>query len=113
METTVAYRQIVMEALQEHAEFRNRADQDGIVAQLLFDKERDQYMIVDAGWLRYKRIRTIVVFVRIVEGKIWVEEDWTEYGIANEFVARGVPHHDIVLGFKHPEVRPLTDFAVA
>ena len=102
----------IMTVLEEHADFRNRADQDGISSLLLFDQSRDQYMVVDTGWLNYQAVRTIVLFVRIIDGKIWIEEDWTEYGIADKLVECGIPHNSIVLGFKHPELRPFTDFAV-
>jgi len=43
----------------------------------------------------------------------WIEQDWTEKGIATELLESGVPNEDIVLGFRHPERRPLTEFAVA
>ncbi len=45
--------------------------------------------------------------------KIWIEQDWTENGIATELLEAGVPNEDIVLGFRHPERRPLTEFAAA
>ncbi|MFN9648942.1 MAG: element excision factor XisI family protein, partial [Pseudanabaena sp.] len=53
------------------------------------------------------------VYVRIRDQKFWIEEDWTEVGIANELIALGVPKEDIVLGFHSPQMRPYTDFAVA
>ncbi|MBV7334508.1 XisI protein [Chloroflexi bacterium TSY] len=46
-------------------------------------------------------------------GKIWIEIDWTEEGIATELVAAGVPKEDIVLAFHHPSMRQYTEFAVA
>ncbi|WP_375340346.1 element excision factor XisI family protein [Okeania sp.] len=33
-------------------------------------------------------------------------------GVDNELVNLGVPHHQIVLAFKTPEGRKITDFAV-
>lgn len=42
-----------------------------------------------------------------------MEEDWTEEGVATHFLTAGIPKEQIVLGFKHPEIRPYTDFAVA
>lgn len=54
-----------------------------------------------------------MVYLRIREGKIWVEEDWTKQGVVNDLLAAGVPHEDIVLGFQHPSKRPLTEFANA
>ena len=56
---------------------------------------------------------TTTLHVRLKEGKVWVEEDMTEEGIANYWVKAGVPKEDIVLAFQHPSMRPLTEFAVA
>ena len=47
----------------------------------------------------------------IVRGKIWVEVDETEEGIATQFLRAGVPREDIVLAFHPPELRHLTEFA--
>ena len=37
----------------------------------------------------------------------------SEGEILRELEEAGVPKHDIVLGFRHPDVRPLTEYAVA
>ena len=54
-----------------------------------------------------------LIHVDIIDGKIWVQRDGTEVGVANEFVEAGVPKEQIVLGFKSPERRKDTKFAVA
>lgn len=59
------------------------------------------------------RITGITVYVRIRDGKIWIEEDWTENGIATDIVRAGVPKEDIVLPFHEPKMRQYTDFALA
>ena len=46
-------------------------------------------------------------------GKIWIEEDMTEDGLATELVEAGVPKEDIVLAFNPPDRRHLTDYAAA
>jgi len=45
--------------------------------------------------------------------KIWIQQDGTEVGIANQLVDLGVPKQDIVLGFDPPNLRKYTDFAVS
>jgi hypothetical protein len=52
-----------------------------------------------------------VIHVDIKDGKIWIQCDFTEEGVANELVELGVPKTDIVLGFRSPYVRQFTDFA--
>jgi len=80
---------------------------------LAFDEKRDQYLWFQVGWQQNKRIKGMTVHIQIKNNKIWIEEDWTEEGIANELLKEGVPQSDIVLAFHHLDDRPLTDFAVA
>jgi len=47
------------------------------------------------------------------DGKIWVQYDDSEEGIATDLPAAGVPRQDIVLGFRPPELRQYTEFAVS
>ncbi len=79
----------------------------------VFDRRGDSYLIVREGWDESDRILTFVVFIEIINGKIVIQEDWTEHGIARDLEAAGVPKSEIVLGFQPPEVRPLTGYAVA
>jgi XisI protein len=55
----------------------------------------------------------MTVYVRIRDRKFWIEEDWTEEGIANDLVQAGVPREDIVLAFHEPKMRQHTGFATA
>ncbi len=54
----------------------------------------------------------MVIHVDIRDGKIWIQHDGTEEGIANDLMAAGVPQSDIVLGFHPPSERAYTPFAV-
>lgn len=51
--------------------------------------------------------------IDILDGKVWIQRDGTEYGIARELEKAGIPKHHIVLGFHTPDVRPFTEYAVA
>lgn len=64
------------------------------------------------GWDEQKRVYGFVIHVDIKDGKVWIQRDRTEAGVANELVAAGVPKEDIVLAFQAPYVRQFTDFAV-
>ena len=78
---------------------------------LAFDEERDQYLWFRSGWDGKKRLRHITMYLRIKEGKIWVEEDWTNLCVVDDLLAAGISKGDIVLGFHHPSKRGLTEFA--
>jgi hypothetical protein len=53
-----------------------------------------------------------LIHIQIKHQKIWIEQDETEIGIANELVEAGVPKADIVLAYQAPYLRSLTEFAV-
>ena len=79
----------------------------------LFDRERDHYALVTSGWNSGKRVHFVLAHVNIVGGKIWIEKDSTEDGVATELVEAGIPKAQIVLAFRPPEVRARTEYAVA
>jgi len=108
------YRDLIKNLLAEYAELINQsAANPEITTELVVDEERDQYLLVNTGWLKRQRMRGTTVYLRLRNGKIWVEEDWLENGIVKDLLEAGVPKEDIVLAFQPPEMRPHTDFAVA
>jgi hypothetical protein len=50
--------------------------------------------------------------IDIKNGKIWIQHDGTEVGIATILLEEGVPKDDIVLAFHSPDMREFTEFAV-
>lgn len=83
-----------------------------VEVQMIFDRENHHYQLVNVGWDKNRRIRGCVLHIDIKDGKIWVQHDGTETGVANELVELGVPKRDIVLAFHSPYKRQFTDFAV-
>jgi len=65
------------------------------------------------GWENQNRIHHPVIHIDIIDGKLWIQADNTDCAIASELVLAGVPKSDIVLGFRMPEVRRFTEYAVA
>jgi XisI protein len=108
---TTRYRDIVEKILRDYAEFLGNDDQ--VQVELVFDRERNRYLLVEAGWQNDYRIYGTLLHIDIVEDKLWIQHDGTEEGIALELVAAGIPKEHIILGFKSMERRKLTDFAVS
>lgn len=81
------------------------------VTEVVFDRARDRYVLMDVGWRGAERVHGALVHVDIIEGRLWIQYDGTEHGIANELVEAGVPRDRIVLAWKPPSVRPFTGFA--
>lgn len=46
-------------------------------------------------FLGLTQIEGCIIYVEIKDGKIWIERDGTEIGVANELVEAGVPKQEI------------------
>jgi hypothetical protein len=111
MDTRVKYQHIIKQTLQDHANYRT-ALPDPYTSQVLFDDERGQYLVLDMGWNGDRYLHTTPIHLSLINDKIWVQYDDTEEGIATDLMQAGVAKEDIVLGFRHPKIRPYTGFAV-
>jgi hypothetical protein len=110
MEKLAQYKHYVQDVLRQYVE--DAPSDEKIEVELSFDTEHDHYHIFNVGWVNKRRIYGCVLHLDIKNGKIWIQHDGTEIGIANELVKLGVPKSDIVLGFHSPYKRQFTEFAV-
>jgi hypothetical protein len=81
--------------------------------QAIFDRKNDHYLIMSVGWEKIRRIHGCLLQIDIIDGKVWIQRDGTEDGIAYELEAEGIPKSEMVLGFREPAVRQYTGYAVA
>lgn len=112
MDKLTQYRALIQKLLTDYRQL-GQSEPEEDTDRLAFDPERDQYLWFQSGWRGKERVRHITMYLRIVNGKIWVEEDMTNLCVVDDLLAAGVPKQDIVLGFQHPSKRPLTEFATA
>jgi hypothetical protein len=113
MEKLTHYQTLIKRLLSEYVQFAQRADKPGEETTTVFDDEGGHYLLHTIGWVDRKHVWNTTLYVRIRNGKFYIEIDWTEEGIATALLAAGVPKEDIVLAFHHPSMRPYTEFAVA
>jgi hypothetical protein len=104
-------RAIIRRCLREHVDIRYL--NGDIHNETVFDEENARYLVVSQGWMGPKRTHGCLVHVEIIDGKIWIQRDGTEEGIAVALVEAGIPKSRIVLGFWDPEARRLGEFAAA
>ncbi|HEX4946083.1 MAG TPA: XisI protein [Blastocatellia bacterium] len=111
METLDFYRQTIKQILRQYEGYKyaNSLAKKEVV----FDEANDRYLLIAFGReADRRRTHGIIVHVEIIDGKIWIQYDGLEEGMANELVNAGIPKDKIVLGFKAPEMRSYTEFAV-
>jgi len=104
------YRQYIQEIIRRHSAYPPSFGD--VELQMIFDTEHDHYQLVHAGWHKKYRQYGCLMHMDIKDGKIWIQHDGTEVGVANELVELGVPKEDIVLAYHAPYQRAYTGFAV-
>lgn len=112
MDKLIEYPKLIKRILTEYVELSNRHPNLDIETFLIIDEAKAHYIWMNLGWQNGERVTGMTVYVRIQNGKFWIEEDWTEDGIATDLIRAGVPREDIVLAFHEPKMRQYTDFAV-
>jgi hypothetical protein len=113
MDKLIEYPKLIKRILTKYVELCNRHPNSDIETVLIVDEAKAHYIWMNLGWQNGERITGMTVYVRIRNGQFWIEEDWTEEGIATDLVRAGVPKEDIVLAFHEPKMRQYTGFAVA
>ncbi len=110
MGTLANYRRIIKEIMTEYSQIPYA--HGDIQIQTVFDSDSDRYLLMILGRENDIRVHGCLVQVDIIDGKIWIQRDGTEEGIANELVAGGISKEQIVLGFRAPHIRQYTGFGV-
>jgi hypothetical protein len=112
MEKITRYREIIKNIINAHV-YPSNQKIDEFEAQVVMDEPRDHYYLMKIGWDGQKRLHGCTLHFDIKNGKIWIQEDWTEEGVIDELLNAGVPPEDIVPSFRSPEVRKHLGLAVS
>ncbi|MDJ0658271.1 MAG: XisI protein [Crocosphaera sp.] len=107
---TLKYREIIEQIFKDYINYLGEDDQ--VQTQLIFDKEGEHYLLTEIGWSNGYRIYGTLIHIDIIDEKLWIQQDGTEEGIAEEMVKMGISKDKIVLAYKSLERRKITDFAV-
>jgi XisI protein len=79
----------------------------------VFDELRHHYQILDIGWdVSGRRVLQPIVHVDLMDGKVWIQENRTDFDIAEAFAMEGIERSCIVLGFHSRSHRELGCYAV-
>jgi hypothetical protein len=111
MDAVERYRESVDKLMRGYAAFG--ASRDNVEAVLIVDAERRHYLLMYMGWDGPRRVHHVAVHVEVVDGKVWLQCDNTDLVVAEDLVAAGIPRDAIVLGFRAPEVRKYTEYALS
>lgn len=120
MDRVEQYRNLIEKLLTDYRDWATNATSQQIDTNnttiediTLFDRTGDRYLWLQLGWHGKQRIDNIMLCVRIINQKIWIEVDRTETGLATDLLAAGLTPAEIVLAFYSHQKRTLTEFAIA
>lgn len=106
------YREIARRVVTEYASYK--LSYGDIKTEAVIDPELDHYEVIHSGWdNRGFRVHSVVIHLDIINDKVWIQHDSTDWPVADALLEAGVPKEDIVLGFHPADVRPLTGFGAA
>jgi hypothetical protein len=110
MDTRIKYQTLIKNILSEYARYKPAYGE--IDSRVTFDDEHGSYALLQVGWEGDEYVHGAVIHIDLIDDKIWIQYDGTEDGVAADLIEAGIPQEAIVLGFRPPEIRQYTGFAV-
>jgi hypothetical protein len=114
MDKIKKYQDVILQFLHHYNEETggNRPDAK-VKRRILADRENNSFQLLAIGWNGNHYIFGPVFHFDIIDGKIWMQCNNTEWEAVDYLMAHGVDRQDIVLGFVEPQARQYSGFAVA
>jgi hypothetical protein len=110
MDKLNAYREAIKSLILDYAQYK--PSHGDIDPEVVFDTERDHYELMMVGWRRTARVHGSVIHIDLRGGKVWIQHNGTEGDLGEELMELGVAREDIVIGYRQPEVRQYTGYAL-
>lgn len=112
MDKITIYQNAIIALLEEYAAVKP-ANMPNVEHQILADLKRNHFALIRLGWEDNRFVYHCVMHFDIKNGKVWLQQNWTDQNVADELTAKGVGRQDIVLGFVPPYARAQTGYAEA
>lgn len=112
MDKIKKYQTIIVDFLKEYAKYPYQNTPE-IEFQLLTDYEHNHFQLLSIGWEHNKFVYDTIFHFDIKDEKIWIQKNDTDILVADAFIAEGVNHKDIILGFVPEPVRVHAAYSVA
>lgn len=88
------YRQLLRQIVKQHVEYPSY--QDYIDTLAVCDEATDNYLMLDIEASRKGTQYWVIFHLRLRDGKVRIEKDGIEYGIAQDLLEAGIAEEDIV-----------------
>ncbi len=97
MDNTAKYRKIIRNVILRYAHLR--PSHGNIRLDPIFDEENDRYVLMQTGWDRRGRVRGNLIYITLVDGKVYIEYDGIEHGLFDDLIGGGISEDQIVLPY--------------
>jgi XisI protein len=111
MDKIKQYQDIIIEFLQ-HYDAQSGSSTNKVMRRLLIDRQNNSFQLLVNGWNGQYYVFSPMFHFDIIDGKIWMQCNNTEWEVVDFLMEHGVPRQDIVLGFVAPQARAYSGFAV-
>lgn len=101
------YRQILQRVVEYHAAMPG--EPEDVESIPICDPVHDNYLLMDVGQEGNRRAAYVVFHLRLQDGRVRVERDGIEYGIAQDLIKAGIAEEDIVFTFYGAEPRSIAE----
>ncbi len=114
MDKIKKYQDAIIQFLQFYNSETGGIRPDSLVKRrILVDRENNSFQLLSTGWNGNHYIFSPMFHFDIIEGKVWMQCNNTEWEAVDFLMEHGVERQDIVLGFVSPEARVFSGFATA
>lgn len=111
MDNIKKYEAAILSILQEYTKLKYANVKGG--NELIADTENHRYLVLTIGWEGDHFVHDVPMHFDIINGKIWIQQNMTEWEVGEMLEEQGVPKSDIVIGFLPPDMRAHSKYAVA
>lgn len=111
MDTRTADRAVIEQALADYAAVPYA--HGDVITETVFDRESDRYLLMIVGSENRRRVHGCLVHIDWIDGKVWVQADGTERGMAPALVRGGISPERIILAFFSEGPYPYSDVLAA
>ncbi|MBX3059409.1 MAG: XisI protein [Anaerolineae bacterium] len=111
MDTIEIYKKAVQNLILDYADLKPSHGE--IDTEAIIDWEKGHFEVLHVGWDGQRRVHGVLIHIDVIGDKVWIQQDGTSPGVAEELVVAGIPRENIVLGFRPAHLRQHTGFATA
>jgi hypothetical protein len=105
------YQTAVCELLADYVNNTVTRSADQLEPQVLIDKEHNKFQVLYYGWQKEQYKFFTAFHFDIIDGKIWLQCNNTEWEVDTILIEKGVAKEDIVIGFLPPYYREIAKTA--